>query len=223
MNTIGARMRTIREELNLSQRELADLAKVSQSTIGNVEAGLREQPRKLNTIAEILGVNPLWLETGKGPVRNEAPKQENVKFSEPKEEDYCLIPIYSTYGSCGVGCFNDNIEVIGNKVFSKELTRKLNIDPTLCCFINADGDSMYPYIADGDEVLVDKRVTPTRTGEIYAVMMDGEVFIKRLAREFGTLVLRSDNSNKSMFPDLRVPSGADLTIIGRVVWRGGGM
>lgn len=221
MNTIGARMRTIREELNLSQRDLADLAKVSQSTIGNVEAGLRDQPRKLNAIAEILGVNPLWLETGKGPIRNEVAKSEDAQFAEPREEDYCLIPIYSTYGSCGNGFLNDNIEIIGNKVFSKGLARKLNLDTTMACFINAAGDSMYPYIADGDEVLIDRRVTPTRTGEIYAIMIDGEVFIKRLAREFGSLFLRSDNPNKSMYPDMHVPQNHDLTIIGRVVWRGG--
>ena len=45
---------------------LAKKAGVSQSTIGNLEAGLRESPRQLLEIAAALGVSPLWLKTGEG-------------------------------------------------------------------------------------------------------------------------------------------------------------
>lgn len=169
-----------------------------------------------------LGVAPAWLASGSGQM-NDAGQAEPEFPRTPREEDFYLIPIYSSYGACGNGFLNDHVEVIGDKAFGKEQIKKLNIDPYAACIIHAAGDSMYPYIADGDEVLIDKRIAPTRTGEIYAVMMDGEVFIKRLAKEFGSLVLRSDNVNKSMYPDMHVPPGHDLTIIGRVVWRGGGV
>lgn len=200
---------------------LAAFLDESPQSIGNwAKRGVPKD--KLTSIARKIGVTAEWIETGAGPstasVLSESGASDQVA---PREEDFCLIPIYSSYGSCGRGFLNDNVEVIGSKAFSKDQIKKFNIDPSMACVIHAAGDSMYPYIADDDEVLIDKRIAPTRTGEIYAVMIDGEVFIKRLAKEFGSLVLRSDNSNKSLYPDMHVPPGFDLTIIGRVVWRGG--
>lgn len=200
---------------------LAAFLDESPQSIGNwVKRGVPKD--KLTSIARKVGVTAEWIETGVNPTVLGSDNGQEATFPRtPREEDYFLIPIYSTYGACGNGFLNDHIEVIGDKAFAKEHIKKLNIDPYSACIIHAAGDSMYPYIADGDEVLIDKRIAPTRTGEIYAVMIDGEVFIKRLAREFGTIVLRGDNPNKSLYPDMRVPSGVDLTIIGRVVWRGG--
>lgn len=56
-----------RARAHMSQGNLAKAAGVSQSTIGNVEAGLRQQPRQLNAIAKALGLHAEWLESGKGP------------------------------------------------------------------------------------------------------------------------------------------------------------
>lgn len=194
---------------------LAAFLDESPQSIGNwAKRGVPKD--KLTSIARKVGVTAEWIETGVSTSTTSV-----LIESGAREEDFFLIPIYSSYGSCGRGFLNDDIELIGNKAFSKEQIKKFNIDPSTACVIHAAGDSMYPYIADDDEVLIDKRIAPTRTGEIYAVMIDGEVFIKRLAKEFGSLVLRSDNPNKSIYPDMHVPPGHDLTIIGRVVWRGG--
>jgi len=67
VKTIKDRTKEAREALGISQAELAKLAKVSPGTIGNLEAGTRENPRELLGIAAALKVNPLWLKTGKGP------------------------------------------------------------------------------------------------------------------------------------------------------------
>ncbi len=41
-------------------------AGVTQSTIGNIEAGLRKSPRELLAIAAAVKVSPEWLKTGRG-------------------------------------------------------------------------------------------------------------------------------------------------------------
>lgn len=73
VKTIADRIRAVRKELKLSQAGLAKKAGVSQSTIGNLESGLRTDPRKLLGIASALNVSPEWLSTGRGHAANTTP------------------------------------------------------------------------------------------------------------------------------------------------------
>ena len=56
----------MREQRGLSQQQLANRAKVSQSTIGNLEAGIRKSPRQLLSICRALDANPAYIEDGRG-------------------------------------------------------------------------------------------------------------------------------------------------------------
>ncbi|MDQ0040847.1 helix-turn-helix domain-containing protein [Variovorax boronicumulans] len=67
MNTIAERVKAVRQELGWSQVQLAEEVGVSQSSIGNIESGVRQRPRELVSLAKALRVSPEWLETGKGP------------------------------------------------------------------------------------------------------------------------------------------------------------
>ncbi|MDD0837881.1 helix-turn-helix transcriptional regulator [Curvibacter sp. HBC61] len=67
METLGTRLKEARKARGWSQGRLATAAGVSQGTIGNVEAGIRDAPRELLTIAKVLGVRPEWLKTGEEP------------------------------------------------------------------------------------------------------------------------------------------------------------
>lgn len=73
---------------NLTQEDLARAAGVTQSTIGNIEAGTRKSPRELLAIAGALGVDPLWLKTGKqtsaGSMPPNPPSQEKPEKSTPE-------------------------------------------------------------------------------------------------------------------------------------------
>ncbi|WP_230624914.1 helix-turn-helix domain-containing protein [Burkholderia cepacia] len=68
MYTLADRLKWARQKANLSQEELGKKAGVSQSTIGNLEAGTRNSARRLPQIAAVLGVNALWLAEGRGEV-----------------------------------------------------------------------------------------------------------------------------------------------------------
>ncbi len=63
-NSIGRRLRRLREERGLSQRDLARPG-VSYAYISRIEGGTRQQSLKaLRKLAHKLGVTALYLETG---------------------------------------------------------------------------------------------------------------------------------------------------------------
>lgn len=63
MATTADKVKAYRRLRQMTQRELADLAGVAQSTIANVELGKRRTPygRTISRIADALGVSPLVL------------------------------------------------------------------------------------------------------------------------------------------------------------------
>lgn len=89
VNTIAERLKEARDDLGLTQPALAEKAGVSQGTIGNIEAGLRKRPRDLLAIAAALGVNPGWMESGKGP------KKAGVQNIEPGPDLRGKVPLIS--------------------------------------------------------------------------------------------------------------------------------
>ena len=170
-----------------------------------------------------MGVVPDWLASGDGPMVGNEPEGSDVFPRIPNEDDFVLIPQYTTKGSCGTGFMNDHVELVGGLAFKRSWLERMRLDKDNACIIYASGDSMYPSISDGDVLLLDKTGNSLRSDEVYAVMSDDEVVVKRLRKGFGGIVLRGDNPNKAAYPDIDVPPGHDLAVIGRVVWRGGGM
>lgn len=72
VKTLADRIREARELMGWSQAQLAKEAGISQSTIGNIEAGTRHQPRSLMNVAAALHRRPKWLQTGQGPEFDDA-------------------------------------------------------------------------------------------------------------------------------------------------------
>jgi len=69
MNTIAIRLRHAREVVrHLTQDQLAVLADVSQSTVGNIESGTRQGKASLIKIAKALRVSQDWLIDGVGDI-----------------------------------------------------------------------------------------------------------------------------------------------------------
>jgi len=61
------RLKELRRDRGLSQKQLAALCRLSQSAISNYENGTRVLAREILSLARILDVSPLWLAEGRGP------------------------------------------------------------------------------------------------------------------------------------------------------------
>ena len=64
---MNERLKKIRENLKLTQKEIAEKVGISLRAWQNYELGLRKVPTNLvKTLYEQLGVNPIWLLSGEG-------------------------------------------------------------------------------------------------------------------------------------------------------------
>lgn len=74
METLGERVKRIRETRGLTQQQLADQAGLGQSTINGIEKGSRQkQPASIIEIAHVLRVDAYWLKTGRGQQNPSSP------------------------------------------------------------------------------------------------------------------------------------------------------
>lgn len=74
----GDRIRAEREAQKISRTELARYAGIATSTLSDLELGLSKGTTALHKIAERLGVNPTWLETGRGAKHPSHPMRSDV-------------------------------------------------------------------------------------------------------------------------------------------------
>lgn len=75
----NARVREVREHFGLSQVAFADKVRLGVGTIRNIEYNLTEpNPRYIEQIAEICGVDIVWLETGDGEMFRKMTRREKI-------------------------------------------------------------------------------------------------------------------------------------------------
>jgi transcriptional regulator with XRE-family HTH domain len=67
MTTLGERLLARRKKLHLEQDDLAKMAKVSQTTISDLERGRNKRSKFVGQLARALRCRVDWLEKGQGP------------------------------------------------------------------------------------------------------------------------------------------------------------
>ena len=216
METLGDRVKKRRNELGISQQDLARMVGAGQGTIGHLEGGRNKTFKDILALAAALQTTPEYLQYGtEGEHKNET-------FPRiPSENDYVLIPQFTAKGACGDGEWNEHVEIRGNLAFKRDWMEKMGLKKENLEVIYAKGDSMLPTIADGAAVLLDHSKIIPQEGKVYMIYRAGNgIIIKRMARDRdGSWLYQSDNANKTQFPDLFPLS--DDKIMARVVWQGG--
>jgi phage repressor protein C with HTH and peptisase S24 domain len=182
------------------------------------------KPENLFALAAATGVSAEWLANGTEPMIEVSAKES---FGSPSEKDYALIPQYKAHGACGDGYLNDHVEVSEGLVFKRDWLARMKAKPENLRIIYAEGDSMEPYVFEGDVVLFDGSKTEPKDRQAYVLRRpDGGISIKRLIQQItGGWLIRSDNADKTKYPDEPVSEDAlhEVPILGRVIWRGGEM
>lgn len=175
---------------------------------------LKEQDRR--KLAWHFGI-PEWELGGPDADYETAPAQH---FSETRGGGVVLIPSYDVKASAGAGT---NVEYDSVDQFLpfraswlREVSSSSPSDLTVIC---VRGDSMYPTLSDGDNILVDLTATEPGRDGIYVLRSGGDLHVKRisLSPTKGRITVKSDNPLYESWENCE-PSGID--IVGRVVWVG---
>lgn len=142
--------------------------------------------------------------------------------AEPRSaEGLIAIPRFDVQASAGPGAFTEGERPVAHLGFDERFLKQLcNARASDLSIIRVRGDSMFPTLADGDDIMVDRSVAGTRVQDgIYVLRRDDTLAVKRIAVHPGTrrLTISSDNPAYPSWADLEP---ADVDVIGRVVWAG---
>lgn len=220
-NLLGERVKVLREENKITQKELADkLGLKSYTTITKWEKGDNlPRGKELKELAELFNVTSDWL-LGLDDYRSapdiapiysqlEPPRQRTVyNFAEHQLDEQNNVneqPTVYLYGQTAAGApiaYGD----INYDVVSGDIPK----DADGALFVN--GDSMEPLIENGS-IIFYKKQPIVENGEVAVVELNGsEVTCKKFYFNGRDVILRSINENHK---DLIINEG--VRVIGKVI------
>lgn len=200
MNTLAERMQNRMNDLGITQEQLAEKADISQTTVSNVLSGITKKPRNLIEIATALEVDPAWLQSGIGEAPENLTALPALVSANPDSTHRHRIDYYDVRAAAGLIGFenSDYPEIISTLFLTDEGMAQLVGKKTAAgiSIVNVPTDSMEPTIRKGDIVFLDTNINAYHGDGIYAFMIDGALFIKRVQKLIGGgYRLHSDNKD----------------------------
>ncbi|EDO61436.1 putative repressor LexA [[Clostridium] leptum DSM 753] len=197
------RLKELRENAGLSQYGFAEKIGISQSTVGNWEAGSREPNFKtMERIADFFGVSVDYL-LGRETVAGGPP--------EPSVPGSKWIPVIGTIPA------GTPVEAIEDILDYEEITPQMASQGEHFA-LKIKGQSMEPKISDGDVVIVRKQ-DDCENGEIAVVLVNGdEATVKRIKKgPEGLMLIPNNPAYEPMFYSNAEIESLPVSIIGKVV------
>ena len=218
--TLGSRIRSARRAAGLTQEQLAEKIGVSRQAVQAWEA--KGQPPKFENLAPLakaLGVSLSQL--------TEEAAAPNVRAVEPSDElpsDVVAIPEYRVTFGAGSQCEPTYEEITECRAayYRRDWFFKRHTTAEKCKRFCVHGDSMEPWIFDGDKILVDTSVESIVSGKIYAFIYGEELRVKQLHTLLSGGV-RVHSINPSVPDETIEREDMDrFILVGRVIDRSGG-
>lgn len=209
---IRARLKTIVEERG-GNAAFSRVSGIPLSSLNNYLSGTAMKLNAAVRIADAAGISVDEL-LGREPAL--------VRSSSSIPEGFVPVPFLEVRASAGRGRASLPAETVASEhfLFSRSWLRSLDISPEDAELLQAEGDSMFPTIQDGDLMLVDRGFGEVVHGKIYALVANGLVIVKRVNfLAGGGMILLSDNDR---YPSetIRRDEVSDLSFQGRVAWYG---
>ena len=233
--SLGDRIRARREELALSRPQLAERLGVTPSTVSNYEIGVSFPKEEiLLRLFDCLEIDPNTLfqdsfrhgrsvltqkerqlleqyrslssagrEGISAVLKTLLAYQAELERPAPERESR-VIPLYRTPAAAGYAApvFGEDFDYLA---ISDEIPQAAEFA------VRIQGDSMVPYIADGDVVYVNR--DPLAAGDVGIFCVDGEMFCKQYYKDpAGTVYLFSLNRARSD-ADLVLTAGSGRTLV----------
>lgn len=234
---IGLKIKEFRGQRGLTQKELADLIEMGNTTIANYEKGFRT-PKKntLFKIANALNVTiddlfPILKQSDNSIIESieeilseldPEPYQHNVltyaegQLEEQKQAKKRLAEVHDVFVEYIAYNYYDHPASAGtgqylNEIQIETIQLPVKVDADFVCPIY--GDSMEPDYKSGDYVFV-KLSVDLPNAAVGVFDYEGEAYIKQLIIEKDKAYLRSFNKK---YKDIPINSDSDFRIIGKVV------
>ncbi|EMA3643514.1 helix-turn-helix transcriptional regulator [Providencia stuartii] len=197
--TLAQRLKQARKNAGITQNELAKLVGVSQAAIQKIETGKAATSTRLIEISKALNVDPEWLSVGTGD--NPAPHiSSSVKIELADDvgniERY-RVEVLDVEASAGEGVIviDDFIETITSIEYSVEEAKRLfgGRPSNTIKMITVKGDSMAETFEPRDQIFVDITTNFFDGDGIYVFVLDNQLYIKRLQKQYKRLAVISDN------------------------------
>ncbi|MBN8586901.1 MAG: helix-turn-helix domain-containing protein [Rhodothermia bacterium] len=233
---IFSRLKEIRTTKRLNQKQIAQQYGLTQQAWANYERGDRAIPTELlQQIVINENVSTQWLLMGAGEMFKGVGDDETLRATSVRggdemlratsvradgEDEVTWVGVYDVRFSAGNGELavqDEGNMLMGRMAFLERwLRRDVGIDPERACIVRVSGDSMMPYLLDGDLVLCERVETFTADG-VFAFFMDGMFYVKRVQRlGHNSYRVSSDNTQ---YGELDVRRAMELRVFGRVVRR----
>ncbi|MCT6874822.1 LexA family protein [Frischella perrara] len=191
MNNLGKRIKARREELGLTQQEIAEKVGIKQQSYQAIESGETKKPRNLYELSIALKCDLAWLLSGK---EKEINNVEMIKIISHQ------VPLIS-YVQAGI--WREICEIKDSTGFDYVMTSLELSEKAFALEIK--GDSMEPEFKEGDIIIVDPIVKPMPGEFVVAINGDAEATFKKY-REIGY-----DNFERMQFE--LVPLNPDYTTL----------
>ena len=197
------RIKHLREELNMTQQELADKLEGAKSTIAMYEKGNRKPSLEvLVKLSEIFNCSIDYM-MGKSDVRKDISNSNTRYF-------FCPV-----YGRISAGQPNWAEECIESRIpIDPELMNIIN--PEECFFLRVNGESMNKEIQNGSYALI-RKTDYVENGEIAVVLVNGfDATIKKFSKQ-GDLVILEPMSTDPTFTTQVYGKDTEIKVIGKYI------
>lgn len=178
--TLGGRIKELREVKRLSQRVLAKSVGVSAMAVSQWETNTTEPKiSNLKLLSKFFDVNLEWLSFGQTKAINDKCFHDQI----------VSIPFYSNVSASAGGgvCVNDE----GYIPINLSLVNAKNIKHLVC--VKVSGDSMEPVLRDGSIIIIDMSDKFIKDGGIYVLRQEEMLRVKVLGYTSSGIRLKSYN------------------------------
>ena len=199
------RIKKFREELNLTQQDLADKLNCSKSVIGLYESETRKPSLEvLIKLSNIFNCSIDYL-LGKTDVRKPV---ENI--NNPKK--YYMCPVYGRISAGQPNWAEECIE--GRLPIDIELMNIVN--PEECFFLRVNGESMNKEIQNGAYALI-RKTDSVDDGDIAVVLVNGYDATLKVFNRQGDFILLEPMSTDPAFKTQVYGKDTEIKIIGKYI------
>ncbi|MGN0567118.1 MAG: LexA family protein [Acutalibacteraceae bacterium] len=162
--SIGKNIKNRRKELDLTQEDIAKRIGVSKQTVQKYESGVIANipSDKIEMVAELLKTTPAKLMGWEEPDRYLPPTIT---------DDVVTFPVI---GEIAAGYDEIAVEDWSGETVEVPKSYLRGRDRSEFFVLSVHGDSMYPLYQDGDKVLILRQSTLNRSGDVGAIVYDGE-------------------------------------------------